>query len=374
MATSIIRKITKWVFLSLNILCCVLFLLSCLSLYVSPAQWAAIGFLALTVPYLVVVLFFYIIFWLIAKPKMAIISAIVLAIGWKQVLVIAAWHPASTFNDAKAKGSVRIVSWNVRGMYGISSNFYTQQRNRKEIADLINKSGADVVCLQEFNNISAKGDPNYNNLGLFTSTYPYYFFSKDFKNDAGTYFSGAIILSKYRILNSERIPYKGKNPESLIAVDLLAGKDTITVYTTHLQSFAFSKEDYRNIEKIKQTDEEVLEASESIYSKMKGSFYNRADQSHTVRKIIDNSKHASVICGDFNDVPNSYAYFHIRGERQDAFLKSSFGIGRTFNALAPTLRIDYILPDNNFEVEQFQLIDEGLSDHHLLMADLSLKK
>ncbi|MBG9375652.1 endonuclease/exonuclease/phosphatase family protein [Panacibacter sp. DH6] len=374
MAISIIRKITKWVFLSLNILCCLLFLLSCLSLYISPAEWAPVGFLALTVPYLVIILFFYIIFWLIAKPKMAIISAVVLAIGWKQVVVIAAWHPAAGFKEVKAPTSIRIVSWNVRGLYGISTNFYTQQRNRKEIADLINKSGADVVCLQEFNNIFAKEDPNYNNIGLFTKTYPYYYFSKDFKNDQGTYYSGVIIFSRYKILNEERIAYKGKNPESLIRADLLAGNDTITVFTTHLQSFAFSKEDYRNIEKIKQTDDEVLEASENIYTKMKGAFYNRADQAQTVKNTIAGSTHPSVICGDFNDVPNSYTYFHIRGERQDAFLKSSFGIGRTFNALAPTLRIDYILPDNNFEVKQFELVDEGLSDHHLLMADLSLKK
>jgi len=73
-------------------------------------------------------------------------------------------------------------------------------------------------------------------------------------------------------------------------------------------------------------------------------------------------------------VPNSYAYFHIRSKRQDAFLAKDFGIGRTFNAIAPTLRIDYILPDKNFEVQQFDMVDEDLSDHLMLVTDLSLKK
>jgi len=93
-----------------------------------------------------------------------------------------------------------------------------------------------------------------------------------------------------------------------------------------------------------------------------------------VKKEMDKSPYASVICGDFNDVPNSYTYFHIRGNCQDAFLASSFGVGKSYGALAPTLRIDYILPDNQFNVSQFEMVDEGLSDHHLLLADLSMKK
>ena len=80
------------------------------------------------------------------------------------------------------------------------------------------------------------------------------------------------------------------------------------------------------------------------------------------------------MCGDFNDVPNSYTYFTIRGLRQDAFLQKDFGIGKSFNALAPTLRIDYILPDSTFSVRQFDMVDEGLSDHTMLVSDVILRK
>jgi endonuclease/exonuclease/phosphatase family metal-dependent hydrolase len=41
--------------------------------------------------------------------------------------------------------------------------------------------------------------------------------------------------------------------------------------------------------------------------------------------------------------------------------------------LAPTLRIDYILPDNNFYIQQFDLVDEDLSDHLMLVTDLGIK-
>jgi len=100
-----------------------------------------------------------------------------LLIGWKQLTVIAAWHPSHTFNNTKADTTLRIITWNVRGMYGISNSFYTQQRNRQEIAKLVNNLDADVVCMQEFNNSTYPNDPNANNIGLFIKDHPHYFFA-----------------------------------------------------------------------------------------------------------------------------------------------------------------------------------------------------
>jgi endonuclease/exonuclease/phosphatase family metal-dependent hydrolase len=108
---------------------------------------------------------------------------------------------------------------------------------------------------------------------------------------------------------------------------------------------------------------------------MQLAYSRRAVQASMIRNAADTTKLPSIICGDFNDVPASYAYFKIKGTtRNDAFLKKSWGVGRTFYAIAPTLRIDYILPELRFEIKQFDLIDENLSDHLLLVADLSLKK
>jgi endonuclease/exonuclease/phosphatase (EEP) superfamily protein YafD len=81
-----------------------------------------------------------------------------------------------------------------------------------------------------------------------------------------------------------------------------------------------------------------------------------------------------LMCADMNDVPNSYTYFRIRGKMQDAFLKKGFGIGRTFSALSPTLRIDYIFADHNFRVKQFNRLVKNYSDHYMLVTDVELKK
>ncbi|QEC68097.1 hypothetical protein FRZ67_12585 [Panacibacter ginsenosidivorans] len=376
MAGRIIRKFTKWVFLVLNIICCILFLLSLLAFFISPAQWAPIGFLSLAVPYVAVILLLYIIFWLIAKPWLALLPFITLLIGWNQLVVIVAWHPSKSFNEKRTDTSnnLRVISWNVRGMYGISNSAYTQQRNRTEIANLVNKLDADVVCLQEFANIINIKNPDDENIGLLKKKYPYYYFSEDFKTNSAKYFSGTIIFSTHQLISPVKIKYPGRRAESLIYADIVKGGDTIRIFTSHLQSFEFTQEDYANIEKIKETDAEVLDASESIYSKMKTAFARRSKQAEIVKAELDKTPYASVMCGDFNDVPNSYTYFHIRDKRQDAFLSSAFGIGKSYSALAPTLRIDYIMPDDHFTIDQFEMVDEGLSDHHLLVADISMKK
>ena len=79
------------------------------------------------------------------------------------------------------------------------------------------------------------------------------------------------------------------------------------------------------------------------------------------------------MCGDFNDVPNSYTYFTIRKDWQDAFLQKGFGIGRTYVHISPTLRIDYILASPAFNVLQCRKFSTPWSDHNPVVADMKLE-
>ena len=103
-------------------------------------------------------------------------------------------------------------------------------------------------------------------------------------------------------------------------------------------------------------------------------FSRRTAQAILVKNKLNESPYPYLICGDFNDVPNSFTYFHIRENMQDVFLAKGFGIGRSFISLAPTLRIDYILTNRRFNIQQFDMVDEDLSDHIMLVSDVVLKK
>jgi endonuclease/exonuclease/phosphatase family metal-dependent hydrolase len=371
MAKSPARKFVKIFFIVINFLVVILFLLGCLSPWLNPEKFGWIGFIGIAMPYLILLLIFSIIFWLVAKPKLALIPVITLLLGWQQINAVFAFKWKAGFTKSKTANTIRIVNWNVGGFNGLSKNSTIKKHAREDVADVILNLKPDIICMQEFNSAYHQS-MQWDNISLFNKQYPYYYFSKDYHRNNGIYQSGCIIFSKYPLIDSNRIKFK--TPESLIYVDAVKGDDTFRIYTTHLQSFKFKKEDYDDIEKIKEQDEDVLAASKNIFSKMKTAFQRRGGQVNIVRNETDKSPYPSVICGDFNDVPNSYTYFHIKGNRQDAFLKKDFGIGRSFIALAPTLRIDYVLPDQHFDVLQFNMVDEDLSDHLLLVTDLRIKK
>lgn len=367
MAKNAFRRATKTVLISINAFVSLLFLTACLSPYLNPTHWWLIGFTGLIIPYVVLVLIFFLIFWLTVKPVLVWIPLLTLGIGWQQISVMFAWHPGSGFSKKRHDNIIRIVDWNVQSFNGLSKSKEVQKMIRNDVVASILKWQPDVICLQEFNNATTA-----DNISLFAKQYRYHFFSKDYQRANGSYQSGCIIFSKFPIVDSGKVKYPVA--ESLIYADILKGEDTIRVFTTHLQSFKFKKEDYNDIEKIREQEDEDLAASKNIFRKMRLAFSRRGIQANMVREEIDKSPHPSILCGDFNDVPNSYAYFHIRGYRQDAFLQKGFAIGRTFIALAPTLRIDYILPTTEFTIKQFEMVDEGLSDHIMLVTDVLLQK
>ena len=371
MANGFFRRFTKRFFLILNICFCVGFLLSCLVPLLNPTTWWFMGFLGLLLPYFALALVLWTVFWWFVRPKYSLIPIITLLIGYKQIGVLVALNVPASFETKKNTDVLRIANWNVRSFLGISENKEKRKLSRTEIADALNRLDADVVCMQEFNHSYSK--THLDNFAMFSQTYPYHYFAKDFKRDGGSYASGCIIFSKFPIIDSGKTKYPGKFSESLIHADIVKGKDTIRIYNTHLLSFRFNSSDYQGMDRMKD-DPEAIAASKTLIRKMKHAFTRRGEQSDLAKADIVTSPYPSVLTGDFNDVPNSYTYFTLRGVRKDAFLQKGLGIGRTYLSLAPTLRIDYILPDREFDVIQFDMIDEELSDHLLLVTDLVLKK
>ncbi len=368
MAAKKIRHVFKRFFLTLNIIISVAFAIACLVPYLNPAHWWFMGIMGLAFPYLALLLVFFIVFWGVMKPLWVFIPIVTLLIGYKQLSVLFATNKLIGFAEKKDSATLRIVDWNIRSLEGLSNKADKKRIDRSTIPETILAQNADVVCLQEFNTSAAQ-----NNIAPFVKRYHYHYFSRDFKRVKQGYESGSIIFSKYPFADTGRIPFPAQQGSLIFADIKTTTGQTIRVFTTHLQSFRFKPGDYDNMEEIKNTGEKTLPASKSILQKMKQAYIKRGEQADIVRDALDKSPHPAIISGDFNDVPNSYTYFHIRSNWQDVFLKTSLGIGRSYIALAPTLRIDYILPDNHFNILQFDLVDENLSDHLMLVADVGLK-
>lgn len=366
------RLIVKRTLVVLNIITAVLYLLSCLAPYIKPTHSWLIAMLGLAFPFFLAILIGFIFLWLILKLRRAWYSVIILLFGYNSIAVFWAFNPPSGFETKKAPNNVRIASWNVARFLEWKRNNNEKSKTRLKMLEQIKKQNADILCLEEF--FHSPDSVFYNNIREIKEMgYPYYYFSYD--PDGDYQFIGSAIFSKYPMLDTGMVRYfRPSMPEALVHADIKVNNDTIRVYATHLQSVQFRPHDYEAIKEIKSAEDSLLANSKTVLSKVRKAMYLRSSQADVARKILDDSPYPRIFCGDLNDIPNSYTYFTIRGDMQDAFLKKGFGIGRTFSSLSPTLRIDYIFTDDRFSIKQFTRVAKNLSDHFMIMADVELSR
>lgn len=368
------RRITKTIFLILNIVASVVFLLACLASELDPVQWWFISLLGLGFGFILITLVAFIFFWLVFKPRFILISLLPMLIGFQSISLFFAFNTTQKFNYQKGKDVLRVAQWNVARFIEWKRNNNKGSQTRLKMMDQIKEQNADVLCLQEF--FTSTDSVYYNNLNHVMNDlgYPHFYYA--WTNDGDQQWFGNAIFSRYPIVDSGRAYFPhSKFPETLLHADIKFGKDTVRVYTTHLQSLNFKKEDYENVEEIKDKQKDILKNSKGIFSKVRSAMMVRKEQADIIKEMLSNDPYPYILTGDFNDVPNSYAYNTIKGKQlQDVFLKKGFGVGRTFNAISPTLRIDYIFTTRNFEIKQFNRIVRDFSDHYMLVTDLQLKK
>jgi endonuclease/exonuclease/phosphatase family metal-dependent hydrolase len=364
------RKFGKRLLIITNLSVAFVFLLALLLPTADPKTFWWLGLLGLAFPYLLIVMLFFLFFWIIVKPKFCLLSLLPILLSWKQVSVIFSFRQ-DRFEYARRSPALRVMTWNVRVFEGLEKGEATTAASN--IVSYIKATMPDVVCMQEFSQYDNNGMANNHIKKMKDAGYPYFFFSKDYIIKSVNYQSGVAIFSKIPLFDTTRIPYE-QGKESLLYADLIKNNDTVRIYTTHLQSFRFNQKDYQFLEEVKDHGDVANLANKNFLVKMKNAFQLRAGQATQIRALVDSCPFPEIVCGDFNSVPNSYAYWQIRGSRRDAFMEDGFGLGRTFVSLAPTLRIDYILCDNRFSVDQFAVGDKRYSDHWPLIADIRYEK
>jgi endonuclease/exonuclease/phosphatase family metal-dependent hydrolase len=366
-------KLAGTIFKAINIFVVLLYLSACLIPILPAGEFWIIAVLGLIFPFVFLIVAGFLIGWLIARSKWFILSLTAIILSWQQVSVIPGLSPKREFVLPKPNNTLRVLSWNL-------SSWGTTVKSKKMIANywplttsLILNQQADVLCFQEFWD---KHDPDsrISNIRAFKALgYPYSYFVTSTLDNRNLNI-GVVIMSKYPITNTAEFSYgKEHFAEHLIYADIEFNQQKVRIFTTHLQSVRFDDEEYIALRKIKQTDRSGFKDSKTIGRKLRNAYQYRGTEADFVNQKIKESPFPVIITGDFNDVPNSYTYFKIKGDLQDAFLKKGTGLGRTYQYLSPTLRIDFILASKTFRVDQFNRIIAPYSDHYPIVTDLSLR-
>ncbi len=358
-----------------TIFTCVLYLATCLLPYIDTAKFWYISMLGLVFPLILGFLLLLLVLWILLRSRMWLLCIVVLFLGFQQIRAAISFHFFQEFRIKKTEGDLRVMQWNVHNWNEIWSDdeIKFSGDTQDDMMNLINEYDADILCIEEFfESIDSTKGP-LSSRKLIQRGYPYhYFLHGDLYSNY--YHAGIAIFSKYPILRNGYLVVNKKDPSVPIAfADINVNGRMIRVFAVHLQSVKFKDKDYSELRRLKTADDPSLSGGKTIVSKLKYGFRNRYTQSVALNKQILQSPYPVIVCGDFNDVPNSGVYFNIRKNLQDAFLEHGSFIGRTFRFISPTLRIDYILPSDSFDVKQFKVIRVPYSDHYPLVSDIKLK-
>jgi endonuclease/exonuclease/phosphatase family metal-dependent hydrolase len=323
-----------------NSILAILLLLSYLLPYISPETVPIFTIISLAVPVLLALNIFFIIYWIIKLKKYFTISLISIILGIGYISNIYKFSEKKIFlND-----DLKVMSYNVRLF-----NHYkwsTDSTIVKKISSFIAEKEPDVLSIQEYYDAES-----------LQLKYPYQFIKT--KSNFNKF--GLAIFSKFKIINSGSLDLK-ESANNIIYTDILKDKDTIRVYNIHLESLKMntSQENFGT------------KNSDKLLEQMEASFQKQAKQ---VELFLQHEKKwdgKKILCGDFNNTAFSWVYRELSNEKQDAFKEAGKGLGKTFNYWYP-LRIDFILTDANFDINNFKTFDIPYSDHYPILARLNLK-
>jgi endonuclease/exonuclease/phosphatase family metal-dependent hydrolase len=322
-------------------------------------------------PILFFVLLAFIILWIILKSKFFWVSVITVLLGFQQIVAVFSFHLPSEFSSQKQPNTLRVMQWNVMGFDQpdeesmIENGFHSL---RPQMMDVIQDQNADILCLEEFYE-SKDTAISHSNISLIDKMGFHYHYFVPLETDSNSYKTGIAVFSKYPITDTARFNFsRNKRSQHLIYADIKVNDKTFRIFATHLIAINFA--DWDN----QREENEESGSYSTLFKKLLRGYTFRYHQSLFVGQKIAESPYPAIICGDFNDIPNSSTYFNIKGDLQDPFLKKGFWTGRTtrksFGIISPTLRIDYILASRKFKVNQFQIIHVPYSDHYPVKTDL----
>ena len=373
----LIRNIIKKTLIAINTIVCISMLLLYTLPYSNQDYFWMLNIIAISFPLLLLIQCGFLIWWLIIKPRLAFIPIIFCVLSYKLIFSVIGIQ-SSEKNEPQKHSSYNLLSWNVH-MF----NFFGHRgKPEPKMIRKVKDRNAAIFCMQElvfsldtnsaFTLEKIKKQLGYSygvvandrSFGVHTNT-------KTLKQKYLPFCIG--IFSKYPIIKWKKIQSLPEYNHTFLWADILLKEDTVRVFNIHLQSMYLAKDDYEFIEHIDRQDvEDVSNHGKNIIRKIKNANYLRAIQILDVKKAILESPHPVILAGDFNDVPNSYAYQQMRRLLKDAFLEKGQGIGRTFLKIFPTLRIDYIFTPNHFQIHDFTTHQWGMSDHNAIEASFSI--
>jgi endonuclease/exonuclease/phosphatase family metal-dependent hydrolase len=249
--------------------------------------------------------------------------------------------------DTVPEKAITITTHNLGGLFrGEKYSEALCEKKAAQYARFLQENGfPDILCTQE------TGSTFYKILAQKMG-YDYTFNLK----------KGRVILTRFPIEGGGDIPF-GATANSSIWADIRIGKQVVRVYNVHLQSNKVTSATEKVIEQGELDEGETWHDIGLVLGQVGRATKVRSEQARRLKDHIAASPNPVVLCGDFNDTPNSYVYHLLSDGLKDSFTEKALGLGTTFAGALPLLRIDFVLSDPAFNTFSHKTVRAPFSDH-----------
>ena len=240
---------------------------------------------------------------------------------------------------------LKIATYNV-ALFGREASGFMAQ----DILSEMKKQKVDICCFQEYSDQS--GDKK--NSDSYKEYFPYMVTGQ----------GDMVIYSRYPIVRSKNIPFEMTN-NSAMWVEVKVQDQVIRIYNAHLETTGISGTMHRAAKTQVNTGMEVESNRllRALYGNYTIGMMARAGQANVLAMDMRESEVPIIVCGDFNDVPYSYVYNTMLGDKVDGFKECGSGWMYTFRGGNKKVRIDYIFHDKSLEGVTYYRRDLTYSDH-----------
>ncbi len=213
-----------------------------------------------------------------------------------------------------------------------------------EIEKLIIDENPDIICFQEYSKLIAPQLENYK----YRYIYP-----DPTKREKST----VAIFSKLKIKSNGFINFENSS-NCGIYIDFEFQNQNIRVYNLHLESLKLDQKD--SITNSNFSENFKLKFEEANVKQLEQvSFFEEVD------RFNDN---LSIIAVDLNNTQFSKTYKKLSRNKNDAFNFAGKGLGETYKYLFLPLRIDFLLSDKKFKINNFKVVKKKFSDHYPIVS------
>ena len=347
--------VQKYFSFSILILTVLVMIFTLVGLYggdVQPAGNTARAMLVYALPLLIaanVVLFLY---WVIMRRfhwAFIPLIAIMCCIPYSGTI----YQFGSLDEHADIKPGINIATYNVARFGRETSGFIAQ-----DILSEMKKQKVDVACFQEYNDQS--GDKK--NSDSYKEYFPYMAQGE----------SDMVIYSRYPIVKSKNMNFEMTNNSAMWAEVNYKGT-VIRVYNAHLETTGINSTLHKAGKLMNQgMDIEGNALMRAFYGNYTLGMIARSGQANVLAMDMRDCERPIIVCGDFNDVPYSYVYNTMLGDKVDGFKECGSGFMYTFRGGNKKVRIDYIFHDKTFLGLSYYKRELSYSDHNPVFSKIQI--